>query len=110
MTANQLEALRLFGTYTRGMFDVWALAGSSNARNRAHVMTVWNGKKTPQSAAGVNAMRDAFYSVVNPAGDCIAARDREFLLAMYRLGMPLCRSAQADIGRIMASNQQETKQ
>jgi hypothetical protein len=80
MKTNEREALRLLGVYTAGRFDVWALAGSQRASCRAHIMSELLGVKTPQSKAGVNAIRDAFYRVAGDAitGDCIAVREDSF--------------------------------
>lgn len=78
MTENQIRALKLLDTATHGRFDFWMLSGDSNGAKRAEIMTAFNGVKTPKGKAGVNAMRNAFYAVANPAGDCEAARQPAF--------------------------------
>ena len=78
-TKNQIEAIRLLGTYTRGRYDFWALAGGQNAKRRAEVMTVFYGVRTPQSRAGVTMMREAFYEAFEILGDCQADREERFL-------------------------------
>ena len=80
---NRAQALRLLGTYTAGRFDFWMLAGNAKASCRAHVMSAFNGKRTPRSAAGVNAMRDAFFTMAYnddafKASECLAAREQAF--------------------------------
>jgi hypothetical protein len=77
---NTQEAIRLLGTYTAGRFDIWMLSGSAKASCRAHVLSVLLGVKTPQSKSGVNALREAFYQAGNIEGDCLAAREENFLL------------------------------
>lgn len=79
LTPNQSEALRLLGSYTAGRYDFWALAGNCRATSRAHIMSVLEGKRVPQSKAGVNAMRAAFHAFIVPAGDCIALQDDSFV-------------------------------
>lgn len=85
MNDNHREALRLLGVYTAGRFDPWILMGPSKASCRAHVMSAFNGKKTPQSKSGVNAIKEAFYAIVNAEGtgvfktdDCSASQDVAF--------------------------------
>lgn len=73
------NALKLLGTYTAGRFDFWMLAGPTKASCRAHIMSELMGKKMPQSKSGVTAMRDAFYEIAKPEGNCIAAREESFL-------------------------------
>lgn len=78
-SANTAEAVRLLGVYTAGRFDVWVLAGNAKAGCRAHIMSALLGRRVPQSKSGVNAMREAFYNLANPAGDCPAAREKSFI-------------------------------
>ena len=78
MDANLKEAIRLLGIYSNHTYDIWVLAGRSRASSRAHVMSALAGKKTPQSKAGVNAIRQAFYALINPAGNCEAIRSKNF--------------------------------
>lgn len=73
------KAVKLLGAYTAGRFDIWLLAGSSKASCRAHVMSVLIGHKVPQSKAGINAMRAAFYSAGNIQGEYEAMREENFL-------------------------------
>lgn len=78
MTDNVKEAIRLLGVYTAGRFDIWALAGNSKASCRAHINSALTGRKEPQRTSGVNALRDAFYAALNPAGGCLAAQEKSF--------------------------------
>ncbi len=78
MTPNQREALRLLGVYTAGRFDPWILMGPAKASCRAHIMSVLQGKRVPQSKAGVTAIKDAFYAIAKPIGNCSAAQDEAF--------------------------------
>jgi hypothetical protein len=79
MSANLNEAIRLLGIYSAGRFDIWALAGSSRASARSHVMSTLVGSKVPQSKAGVNAIRSAFYSALEIHGEHEAARESAFV-------------------------------
>jgi hypothetical protein len=76
---NLKEALTVLGTYTAGRYDVWLLAGNSRAGCRAHVMSVLQGIRVPQSKAGVNALRDALYQAAGIEGECLAEKDDKFL-------------------------------
>jgi hypothetical protein len=78
-TEPTMEAIRLLGIYTAGRFDIWALAGHAKASCRAHVLSVLTGIKTPQSKAGVNALREAFYLAGGITGDCLAEKEANFL-------------------------------
>jgi len=42
-------------------------------------MSVLLGVKTPQSKSGVTALREAFYQAGNITGDCLAAKEENFL-------------------------------
>jgi len=75
------EAIRVLGTYTAGRFDIWMLAGSSKASCRAHVMSVLQGKRVPQSQSGVTAIRSAFYEALSITGECEAHREENFRTA-----------------------------
>ena len=72
------EAIRILGIYTAGSFDIWALAGPAKASCRAHVLSTLLSKNTPQSKAGVNALRDAFYNACSIDGECPAHREEKF--------------------------------
>jgi hypothetical protein len=78
-TEPTIEAIRLLGVYTAGRFDIWLLAGQPKASCRAHIMSVLTGIKTPQRKAGVNALREAFYLAGGIEGDCLAAKEDNFL-------------------------------
>lgn len=73
------EAIRLLGAYTGGRFDIWLLAGGSKASCRAHVMSVLTGQRVPQSKAGVNAIRSAFYARLGVTGEYEAQREQNFV-------------------------------
>ena len=68
------EAVRLFGVYTAGRFQLWGLAGSAKAGCRAHIMSALVGSRVPQSKSGINALRDALYPALGVVGNCEAAR------------------------------------
>jgi len=75
---NTQEAIRVLGIYTAGRFDIWMLAGSSKASCRAHVMSVLQGKRVPQSQSGITAIRSAFYEALSITGECEAHRQESF--------------------------------
>lgn len=77
--ANVNEAVRLLGAYTARQFDIWMLAGPAKASVRAHIMSALVGNRVPQSKSGVNALRDTFYTIAKPAGDCPAVREDSFI-------------------------------
>lgn len=72
------EAIRILGIYTAGRFDIWALSGPAKASCRAHVLSTLLNKSVPKSKAGVNAIRDAFYSACKIEGECPAHRESNF--------------------------------
>ena len=78
MKPHELRAVQLLAVATRNRFDIWMIAGSSNAKLRALIMSELRGSKVTQAQAGVNAMRDAFYSLANVTGDCLAVKDDAF--------------------------------
>jgi hypothetical protein len=73
-----LEATKLLGTYTAGRFDIWALAGSSRASCRAHVMSALMGRRIPQSKSGIYALREEFERRAGACGECNAERETNF--------------------------------
>lgn len=73
------EAVRLLGVYTAGRFDIWALAGSSKASCRAHVMSALLGRRAVQRESGVTALRSEFYRRLEIEGSCEAVRERNFI-------------------------------
>lgn len=89
MNTNTREAIRLLGAYTAGRFDIWILAGSARASCRAHVLSALTGKKVPQRMAGVTALRSAFYTALEIAGECEAHREENFVAACKQVG-PTC--------------------
>jgi len=95
MTAAELEALRLLGQYTAGRYTILDLAGPRKVHCRIEIMSTLTGVKTPQSKAGVNALRDALYTLFPPlTGSCRAVREDAFI--------ELCRKCvfAADLGRV----------
>lgn len=76
---NLPEAIRMLGFFTNGRYDVWMLAGSHNGANRAIVLSHLTGIRQPQSKAGVAALREALYSALNVTGNCLAAKEDDFL-------------------------------
>lgn len=85
MSDNVKQAVALLGVYTAGRFQVWMLMGSAKASCRAHVMSVFAGKRVPQSKSGVTVLRDALYSALNASGDCLAAREDDFIAKARQL-------------------------
>lgn len=83
------EAIHLLGVYTANRFDLWMLAGSSKASCRAHLMSALQGTRVPQSKSGITAIRNAFYSLLNIAGECEAHREELF--------RAVCKEAQEDV-------------
>ena len=77
---NLREAVRLLDVYSggNGRFDVWAIAGRSRASCRAHVMSVLQGRKIPQSKSGVYDLRAALWQAAGIDGGCIAEKDERF--------------------------------
>ena len=78
MTTLQKKALYLFGMYTRQSFVAWDLAGPSNAKIRATILSLLQGAKVPQSKAGISALQAAFYSLAQTHGECSAERQENF--------------------------------
>jgi hypothetical protein len=78
LKTNELEALRLLGASTRNWFQIYDLAGPSNAVTRAKLMTMLTGVKTPQAKAGVTALSQAFVTLSGVTGSCNAAVENNF--------------------------------
>jgi len=76
-----IGAIRRLGAFTRGRFDIWMLAGSHLAASRAIILSDLLGKRMPQSKAGVTVLREAFYSELEIAGDCLAHKEENFINA-----------------------------
>lgn len=72
------RAVRLLGAYTGDSFDVGRLAGPASRAQRAQVLGILRGEKIPASKAGVNALESAFFAAIEPAGNCLATRRRDF--------------------------------
>ncbi len=79
LTANYRQALFSLSQLSRN-FDPWDLMGPSNVKLRQNIMTLLVGKKLPQAKCGVNALKDEFYKVAKPQGDCSALRDDAFAI------------------------------
>jgi hypothetical protein len=79
LIGNRYDSVALLSTYTAGTFDLSALMGPVRASCRAHIASVIDGKRVPQSKAGVTALRAAFYLMAEPVGDCLAAREGSFI-------------------------------
>ncbi len=78
-TPHTLRALHLLGASTNFRFDVWMLAGGPRASVRAHVMSELLGKRVPQKDSGIHAIQDTFYKAARIEGDCLAAREENFI-------------------------------
>lgn len=79
MQQNHIEALRLLGVYTANSFDPWRLAGPAKASCRAHIMSVFNDKRTPQSKSGVTIIRSSLWGLFDLSGSCQAEREKDFI-------------------------------
>jgi hypothetical protein len=73
------EAIKLLGTYTAGRFDIWMLAGDAKASCRVQVMSALLGRKAKRAESGINALRTEFYNRLNITGDCLAAKEGNFI-------------------------------
>lgn len=80
ITENLREAIRLYGVYTAWQFTDFHLLGSAKASCRAHIMSALAGKRVPQSKSGINAMREALWPLMGVTGDCLAAREDDFII------------------------------
>ena len=72
------EAIRVLGIYTAGSYNICDLSGPRHASQRAHVLSTLQARTVPQSKAGVNAIRDAFWSACQITGECPAHRESNF--------------------------------
>ena len=79
MKQNHIEALKLLGVYSGNSFDVWRLAGPAKASCRAHIMSIFNDKRTPQSKSGVTVLRSSLWGLFNLSGNCQARRETDFI-------------------------------
>lgn len=107
MDNNTIKALKTLSTYTAGRFDVWALAGDSKKSCRQHVMSELLGAKTPIAKCGVTAIREEFQKRLGATGDCIAAREGDFIKkarALLAIGTSKSELSHPgkDIGLVMA--------
>lgn len=78
-------AAKLLRTYAGQWYQIDNLAGPAKASCRAHVMSTLLGVKTPQSKAGITAIREAFYAAVGLGHDCLARQEHEFTIVMQRV-------------------------
>ncbi len=78
-TTNLKQAVRILDTYTESRFDPWILSGRSNAKRRAHVMSVLVGMRMPQNKSGVFALRSEFLKRAGIEGHCMADSDEQFV-------------------------------
>lgn len=90
-----LEVIKLLGSYTNNSFDIWNLAGNSNAKRRAEIMSLLAGKKIPQAKSGVTAIKQELYRLSNMTGNsCEAVRSELFVHWCKKLlnpnYIPLC--------------------
>lgn len=79
-TPGTLKAIRLCAAFTSNSFDLWSLTGNhgGNGANRAILLSAITGKRLPQSKAGFNALRAAFYDALGILGGCEAEREENF--------------------------------
>ena len=77
MTPDQSLALARLRTYDR-WGDVFALAGPRRAKDRQSLMTLLTGRKVTQAQSGVNALRDALWTLAEVSADTIVGRERAF--------------------------------
>lgn len=74
-TTNVLEAIRLFGAYTGGRFSFSLLTGPAKASCRTHILSALLGTRIPQSAAGINRLRDEMFNAGGIPDGCLAAKE-----------------------------------
>lgn len=79
-TPGTLKAIRLCAAFTNNRFDLWSLTGNQggHAANRAILLSALRGERLPQSKAGFNALRAAFYDALGIVGECEAEREENF--------------------------------
>lgn len=76
---HQIEALRLLGKYTHGMFVPYNLAGSQNAAIRAKILGTLLQKDVPQKNAGITALTLAMHELADiDRSQCAAVREHSF--------------------------------
>lgn len=76
---NIKAAVQLLGAYTGQSFDIGRLAGPAARSHRAQVLSTLRGEKIPASNAGINAIREAFFAALAPAGGCLAVQAHDFV-------------------------------
>lgn len=76
---NVVKALKRLESFTRGRFDIWMLAGKHLSASRAIVLSDLYGTRVTQASAGVTALREAFYTALEVTGDCLAAKEEDFI-------------------------------
>src|SRR5205809_1083269 len=81
MTTNETNAIaaaRLLADYTGNRFALWSLTGSHRSHARIAIMSALLGRKAKLTESGVTHLRNAFYEVAKPEGNCVAAREVAF--------------------------------
>ena len=76
---SRLAALLLLSQYTNGRCCVWEMAGGRYAAARARIMSALAGRRIPQTQSGVTALQAALFASVGAVGDCLAAKENDFL-------------------------------
>lgn len=70
-------AIRMLGRFTVGNFKVSMLSGPFNATRRQHLLKTLRGRAA-QSSAGINALRDEYYSQAGIPPGSLAAQEEAF--------------------------------
>jgi hypothetical protein len=79
-TRNIRGAIQYVAGYTGQRFDLYAFAGRGRAEHRAHVLaTLFGVPRVPQKEAGMHALTDAFYRALEVTGECLAAKEKDFI-------------------------------
>jgi len=78
---NVRHAIALLNDYSKGHFNIYALAGPSNSGVRQELMTALMGSKMPKAKCGINALQKAFFEAADiTTGKCQAERSKLFQL------------------------------
>lgn len=88
MEQHQRFALKMLYVDTKGSLNPLDLMGAGFAGRRASILSSLLNRHIPRAQAGVGALKVAFYELIQPVGDCIAAREESFAaLARKELGL-----------------------
>lgn len=84
ITADMVSAMRRYIPHG----DCYRLAGDHNSSARQAFMLALTGQKLPKAKCGITVIQQTVFALVQPAGDCLAARERnlEAFIAHYSTG------------------------